>query len=226
MAAETLGASGLHSDRNGHYEIDVKALTLMNIGLTGGIACGKSTVAAMLVRRGAILIDADQIAREVVLPGSPALALVAERFGQGVLQEDGSLNRKALGEIVFRDAAARKDLEGLLHPRIRALMHERMEEAERQTPDKLVVVDVPLLFESKLAPMFEETLLVYIPKELQLMRLQARDGITLQQAESRLAAQMPIDDKRRLADRVIDNSGSIAETERQVDEYWLRKEME
>lgn len=198
----------------------------MNIGLTGGIACGKSTVAAMLVQRGAILIDADQIAREVVLPGSPALALVAERFGLGVLQEDGSLNRKALGEIVFRDEAARKDLEGLLHPRIRALMRERMETAERLTPDKLVVVDVPLLFESKLAYMFEETLLVYIPPELQLVRLQARDGITRQQAQSRLAAQMPIDDKRRLADRVIDNSGTIAETERQVDEYWIRKETE
>lgn len=198
----------------------------MNIGLTGGIACGKSTVASMLVRRGAILIDADQIAREVVLPGSPALALVAERFGQGVLQKDGSLNRKALGEIVFGDAAARKDLEGLLHPRIRTLMRERMEAAERQTPDKLVVVDVPLLFESKLAGMFEETLLVYIPRELQLVRLQARDGISLQQAERRLSAQMPIDDKRRLADEIIDNSGTIAETERQVDEYCKRKESE
>ncbi|RKN85459.1 dephospho-CoA kinase [Paenibacillus ginsengarvi] len=198
----------------------------MNIGLTGGIACGKSTVAAMLVKRGAILIDADQIAREVVLPGAPALGLVAERFGEGVLMLDGTLNRKALGEIVFRDAAARKDLEAILHPRIRALMRERMESSEREFPHRLVVVDVPLLFESKLEAMFEETLLVYIPRELQLKRLQARDGLTLQQAESRLAAQMPIEAKRELADTIIDNSGDLAAAEQQVAEYCKRKGME
>jgi len=195
----------------------------MNIGLTGGIACGKSTVAAMLVRRGAILIDADQIAREVVLPGAPALGAVAERFGESVLNEDGSLNRKALGEIVFKEEAARKDLEAILHPRIRATMKERMEEANRLTPDKLVVVDVPLLFESKLEFMFEETLLVYIPRELQRVRLMERDGISAEQAERRLAAQMPIDDKRALADAIIDNSGTLEQTERQIDQYWTRK---
>ncbi|MBD2863832.1 dephospho-CoA kinase [Paenibacillus oceani] len=195
----------------------------MNIGLTGGIACGKSTVAAMLVRRGAILIDADQIAREVVLPGAPALGAVAERFGESVLNEDGSLNRKALGEIVFKEEAARKDLEAILHPQIRAMMKERMEEANRLTPDKLVVVDVPLLFESKLEFMFEETLLVYIPRELQLVRLMERDGISAEQAERRLAAQMPIDDKRALADAIIDNSGTLEQTERQINQYWTRK---
>lgn len=195
----------------------------MNIGLTGGIACGKSTVAAMLVRRGAILIDADQIAREVVLPGAPALGLVAERFGASVLNSDGSLNRKALGEIVFKEEAARKDLEAILHPRIRAMMRERMEEADRLTPDKLVVVDVPLLFESKLEYMFEETLLVYIPRELQLVRLMERDGIAADQAERRLAAQMPIEDKRGLADAIIDNSGTLEQTELQVDQFWTRK---
>ncbi|MEF3307534.1 dephospho-CoA kinase [Paenibacillus sp. GYB004] len=195
----------------------------MNIGLTGGIACGKSTVAAMLVRRGAILIDADQIAREVVLPGAPALGAVAERFGESVLNEDGSLNRKALGEIVFKEEAARKDLEAILHPQIRATMKERMDETNRLTPDKLVVVDVPLLFESKLEFMFEETLLVYIPRELQLVRLMERDGISAEQAERRLAAQMPIDDKRALADAIIDNSGTLEQTERQIDQYWTRK---
>lgn len=195
----------------------------MNIGLTGGIACGKSTVAAMLVRRGAILIDADQIAREVVLPGDPALGLVVERFGASVLNSDGSLNRKALGEIVFKEEAARKDLEAILHPRIRAMMRERMEETDRLTPDKLVMVDVPLLFESKLEYMFEETLLVYIPRELQLVRLMERDGIAADQAERRLAAQMPIEDKRGLADAIIDNSGTLEQTELQVDQFWTRK---
>lgn len=198
----------------------------MNIGLTGGIACGKSTVAAMFVQRGAVLIDADQIAREVVLPGSPALAQVADRFGQAVLQPDGSLNRQALGEIVFRDEAARKELESILHPRIRALMRERLESNERESPNKLVVVDVPLLFESKLEQMFEETVLVYIPRSLQLTRLERRDGLTRQQAESRLAAQMPIDAKRELADYIIDNSGERSDTERQVDEFCKRKGLE
>ncbi|MEF3303753.1 dephospho-CoA kinase [Paenibacillus sp. GYB003] len=198
----------------------------MNIGLTGGIASGKSTVAAMLVERGAVLIDADRIAREVVLPGTPALEQVAERFGSGVLLPDGSLNRKALGEIVFGDEAARKELESILHPRIRALMRERMETHERQSPDKLVVVDVPLLFESKLQAMFQETVLVYIPRSLQLARLMARDELTERQAESRLAAQMPIEAKRELADFVIDNSGELEETRRQVDEYCKRKGME
>ncbi|PYI56887.1 dephospho-CoA kinase [Paenibacillus flagellatus] len=198
----------------------------MNIGLTGGIACGKSTVAAMFVRRGAALIDADRIAREVVLPGSPALGLVAERFGPGILQPDGSLNRKALGDIVFRDAAARKELEAILHPRIRALMRERMHRAELETPDKLVVVDVPLLFESKLEAMFEETVLVYIPQELQLVRLRDRDGLTAEEAESRIASQMPIDEKRALAGTIIDNSGTLEETDRQVNEFCKRKGME
>ncbi|MDF2722333.1 MAG: dephospho-CoA kinase [Paenibacillus sp.] len=198
----------------------------MNIGLTGGIACGKSTVSAMLVARGAILIDADQIARVVVLPGSPALAEIAERFGEELLLADGSLNRKALGAIVFQDASARRDLEHILHPRIRATMRERMEQANRDTPDKLVVVDVPLLFESKLQAMFDETLLVYVPRQVQLMRLMARDKLTEEQAESRLKAQMPIEDKRELADTIIDNSGTLEQTEKQVGEFYMRKEME
>lgn len=195
----------------------------MNIGLTGGIACGKSTVASMLVRRGANLVDADQIAREVVLPGSPVLGQVAERFGSAVLRPDGSLDRKALGAIVFHDEKARKDLESLLHPPIRALMKERMESFQQEAPDKLVVVDVPLLFESKLEPMFEEVVLVYIPRELQLVRLQARDGLSREEAQRRLDAQMPIEEKKRLADTIIDNSGSIEETERQIAGFWVRK---
>jgi len=195
----------------------------MNIGLTGGIACGKSTVSAMLVRRGAILIDADQIAREVVEPGSPVLARVAERFGQDILLPDGRLHRKKLGERIFGDDAARKDLESLLHPPIRAVMKERMRENESHYPDKLVVVDVPLLYESGLEWMFEQVLVVYVPRELQLKRLMARDGLTTEQAERRLQAQMPIERKRDKADVVIDNSGTPAETERQVDLFWRQK---
>jgi dephospho-CoA kinase len=195
----------------------------MNIGLTGGIASGKSTVSAMLVRRGAILVDADQIAREVVAPGSPTLAKVVQHFGQAVLFPDGSLNRKELGEIVFADTEARKQLEALLHPSIRALMTERMEFSQKRYPDKLVVVDVPLLFESGLEAMFMEVMVVYVPRELQLNRLVCRDGLTLEQAEKRLAAQMSIELKKDRADIVIDNRGTLEDTEHLISEFWSWK---
>lgn len=195
----------------------------MILGLTGGIACGKSTVARMLVSRGARLVDADQIAREVVLPGSPALDEIASRFGPGVIQADGTLHRKKLGEIIFRDPEARKALESITHPRIRAIMRERMERYHREHPSGLVVVDVPLLYESGLDKMFEEVMVVYIPQELQIERLMQRDGLSREQAESRIRSQMPIEEKKRRADYVIDNSGDLAETEAQVEEFWQRK---
>ncbi|MBD0381315.1 dephospho-CoA kinase [Paenibacillus sedimenti] len=195
----------------------------MNIGLTGGIACGKSTVSAMLVSRGAILVDADQLARDVVEPGSPVLERVAAQFGQAVLHADGSLNRKKLGEIIFADTAARKQLENLLHPPIRSLMREQMETAEREHPQKLVVIDVPLLYESGLTSMFQEVMVVYVPREVQVERLMLRDGITEMAAQERLAAQISIEEKRGLADIVIDNSGTREETSRQVDQFWFRK---
>lgn len=191
----------------------------MNTGLTGGIASGKSTVANLLVERGAILIDADRIAREVVLPGTPLLGRVAERFGQAILHPDGSLNRKKLGEIVFTDDASRKDLEGLLHPEIRALMKKRMQEAEVNQPEKLVVVDVPLLYESGLSAMFDEVIVVYVPLDEQERRLMARDGLSPEQARRRIEAQQSLELKKSQADIVIDNSGSLLETIRQVDEY-------
>ncbi|MFE5318894.1 dephospho-CoA kinase [Paenibacillus sp. NPDC056579] len=191
----------------------------MNIGLTGGIACGKSTVSQMLVQRGAMLVDADRIAREVVEPGSPVLAQIRERFGSKVLLPDGSLHRKKLGETVFGDPQARKDLESIMHPSIRALMRERMSEYERLYPDKLVVVDVPLLYESGLQHMYEAVMVVYIPRTLQRQRLMQRDGISEEQAEARLAAQMDIEQKRALADVVIDNQGTLAQTEEQVEAF-------
>jgi dephospho-CoA kinase len=195
----------------------------MNLGLTGGIATGKSTVSAMLVRRGAKLIDADQIAREVVLPGSPVLAQVSERFGKAVLQEDGGLHRKKLGEIIFADPSARKELENILHPPIRMIMKERMRTWETEHPHDLVVVDIPLLFESNLQSMFSEVMLVYTTTEIQLERLMRREGIGMFEAQLRLKAQMEIDKKKTLADIVIDNSGTVEETEKQIDDFWHRK---
>lgn len=195
----------------------------MIIGLTGGIACGKTTVARMLVSRGAKMVDADVIAREVVLPGSPVLDQVAVRFGQAVIQEDGSLNRKKLGEIIFEDAVAKKDLESLLHPPIRRLMWERMHVLDEADPSGLVVVDIPLLYESGLETKFEEIMVVYVPRVIQLKRLMERDGLGREQAERRLEAQWPIDRKKALAHILIDNSGTLEQTEAQIDLFWQRK---
>jgi len=192
----------------------------MKIGLTGGIACGKSTVAAMLARRGAAVIDIDRIAREVVEPGRPALAAIAEKFGQAVLQPDGTLDRKKLGAIVFADPAKRKELERITHPAIRAEMKDRMRRFEEEDPDRLIVVDVPLLFESGLESYFDKIMVVYVPRDEQKRRLMARDSLTEEEAEQRLKAQMDIEEKKRRADIVIDNSGPLDETERQLDRIW------
>jgi dephospho-CoA kinase len=195
----------------------------MNIGLTGGIACGKSTVASMLVNQGAILIDADQLAREAVMPGSSALQQIVERFGPEMMLPDGTLHRKALGALIFKEPAARKDLEAITHPLIRQAMWDQMHQAEEACPDKLIVVDVPLLYESKLQGYYQKVMVVYVPEKVQLQRLIERDGLSLEAAEQRLQAQMPIEQKKLLADIVIDNSGSLADTEKQIQKFWQRK---
>ena len=192
----------------------------MNIGLTGGIATGKSTVARLLTERGAILIDLDVVAREVVEPGRPALSAIAERFGQAVIREDGSLDRKKLGAVVFSDPQERKALEAITHPAIRTVMKERMALHESESPDKLVVVDVPLLYESGLEGYFERVMVVYVPRREQLRRLMARDGLSEEDAGKRLAAQMDIEEKRRRADIVVDNGGSLDATAARIDRFW------
>jgi dephospho-CoA kinase len=189
------------------------------MGLTGGIATGKSTVSAMLAGRGAAVVDADELAREVVLPGTPGLAAVARRFGPEVLQPDGALDRAALGAIVFADPAARKDLERITHPRITELMQQRIAAAfARDVP--AVVVDIPLLFENGREDMFEGVLLVWAPEAVQLHRLRSREGIDEEEARLRLAAQLPIEEKRSRATWIVDNSGSLEDTRRQVDAWW------
>lgn len=195
----------------------------MNIGLTGGIATGKSTVSALLVAKGALLIDADAIAREVMLPGHSVLAAVIQHFGQAVMNSDGTLHRKKLGEIVFGDPVQRQALNDITHPAIREEMRLRMKAFEREQPDKLVLADIPLLYESGLKNLYEEIMVVYVPRDVQLQRLMLRDGLTEEQAGLRLSAQMDIEQKRSMADIVIDNSGTQAETERQIDLFWQRK---
>ncbi|GGH57963.1 dephospho-CoA kinase [Paenibacillus silvae] len=195
----------------------------MNIGLTGGIATGKSSVSAYLASKGALLIDADVIAREVMMPGHPVLAAAVQRFGQAILNADGTLDRKKLGSIVFQHPEERKALEAITHPAIRKEMRERAAAYEMQYPDKLVVSDIPLLYESGLEDGFEEIMVVYVPREVQLERLMSRDQMTLADAEARIAAQMDIERKKERANIVIDNSGSWAQTEKQLQAFLTRK---
>jgi dephospho-CoA kinase len=189
------------------------------IGVTGGIATGKSTVDRLLAARGASVIDADELAREAVRPGERALDDVAARFGRGVLLPDGSLDRGRLGAIVFADPEARRDLERITHPRIGELMQERIA-AALAGPAPLVAVDIPLLFENAREAMFEGVLLVYAPPAVQIRRLSERNGLDEAAALQRLAAQLPIDEKRERATWIIDNSDGLDATSRAVDRWW------
>ncbi len=190
------------------------------LGLTGGIASGKSTVAKMFQERGAYIIDADQIAREVVEPGEEGWHRVRERFGAKVFRPDGTLDRAALRKIVFNDEGARQDLNSLLHPLIRSRMRDKSRQLASQFPQGIIILDIPLLFESKLTHLVEKVIVVYIPEPMQLERLIARSGLTEEEAQKMVQAQLPIEEKKARADIIIDNSGSITETERQVDHLW------
>jgi dephospho-CoA kinase len=189
------------------------------IGVTGGIATGKSTVGRMLAAHGATVIDADELAREAVRPGEPTLDAVAARFGRDVILPDGSLDRARLGEIVFADRVARRDLEGITYPRILELTQERVA-AALASAAPLVAVDIPLLFENAREAMFEGVLLVYAPPEVQLRRLRERNGLDEAAALQRLAAQLPIDEKRDRATWIIDNAAGLDATARAVDMWW------
>lgn len=198
------------------------------VGLTGGIGSGKSTVAAMFEREGATVIDADAIVHELQARGQPLVDEIAAEFGPGVLTSDGSLDRDALGGIVFRDPEARQRLNRLVHPKVGAEFARRLQ-AAREADVPLIVLDIPLLFESRQAGTggtsamsFDATILVWVPRETQIERQLAREDYGRAEAERRIAAQLPLDDKPALADQVIDNSGSREETERQVRELYAR----
>ena len=185
------------------------------IGVTGGIASGKSSVSRWLISKGYPVIDADIAARKVVEPGMSALEEIKAVFGQDICFRDGTLDRKKLGSIVFADAEKRQILNHIVHPAVRKWMIEETEKAFQQGA-KLVFMDIPLLFESKLTHMVEEVILVYVKPEVQLKRLMDRDHFTEEEAVARIRAQMPIDDKRELADYIVDNNGEFTETEQQL----------
>ena len=188
----------------------------MNVGLTGGIGSGKSEVARLLVKHGAVLVDSDVLAREAVAPGTPGLAAVVEAFGESVLDPDGSLNRARLGAIVFADPARRQKLEEIIHPHVRT----RAAEISKQAPAHAVVVhDVPLLTEKRLGDLYDVVVVVDAPMELQLDRLRRR-GMSLADAKARIAAQATREQRLAIADYVIDNSGSLAQLRTEVDDLW------
>lgn len=192
---------------------------IKRIGLTGGIASGKSTVSEMLAQLGASIVDTDKIAREVVQPGSEAMAAICRRFGAELANPDGSLRRELLAEIVFSDPQAREWLQDLLHPKIRARAEELSWQAG-QSGHPIVVFDVPLLFESGWDQYVDAIWTVYVSPEIQRVRLARRDGLTMQEIEMRLEAQWPIGRKARYSDVVINNEGDLADTLRQVRKAW------
>jgi dephospho-CoA kinase len=186
------------------------------VGLTGGIATGKSTVSAIFRALGAVIIDADLLAREVVEPGEPALAEIAQEFGPAVLTADGRLDRKALGAIVFADPARRKRLEALTHPRIRERFQRQLDDLTARGFRGVVFFDAPVMIESGNYKTMDRLVVVSTDTATQIARLMARDGIDREEALRRIASQMPLAEKAKLADHVIDNSGSLAATEAQA----------
>ncbi|PFG14193.1 dephospho-CoA kinase [Bacillus sp. es.036] len=187
----------------------------MDIGLTGGIASGKSTVAEMIRRYDIPIIDADVMARKVVEPGEPALQDIFRLFGDDMKAEDGGLDRKKLGAVIFKDEEKRKVLNRILHPAIRKGMLDQAA-ALKEQGSAHIVFDIPLLFESQLTHMVDQTLLIYVDAKTQLSRLVERDGSTEEEAFDRIQSQMPIEEKKELADDVIDNTGTREETEEQL----------
>ncbi|WLR60796.1 dephospho-CoA kinase [Guptibacillus hwajinpoensis] len=187
----------------------------MDIGLTGGIASGKSTVAEMIRRYNIPIIDADVMARKVVEPGEPALEEIFRLFGEEMKDGNGGLDRKKLGSVIFKDDDKRKQLNRVLHPAIRKRMLDEAA-AYKEQGNAHVVFDIPLLFESKLTHMVDQTLLVYVNADVQLKRLVERDGSTEEEATDRIHSQLPIEQKKKLADEVIDNMGTREETDKQL----------
>ena len=188
-----------------------------SVALTGGIASGKTTVANLLAEHGALLIDSDQLAREVVEPGTPGLAQVVTRFGEQVLTQTGRLDRQALGEIVFADAAARADLNAIIHPLVR---RRRAELIAQAAAGRIVVSVIPLLVETGLVDQFDAVVVVDVPSQTQVARLVRRNDISPEQAQARLDAQASRAERLAAADWVVTNSGSRAELEAQVERLW------
>ncbi len=198
------------------------------VGLTGGIGSGKTTVSQMLEKLGALVIDADAIVHELQAPNSPALEEIAAAFGAGLIGSDGGLDREALGAIVFRDSEARQRLNAIMHPKVGAEVARRLA-AARDSGVPLVVLDIPLLFEGRRKGRggaslldFDSTVVVWVPEEVQVERQLQREDYGREEALRRIRSQLPLEEKKGMADFVIDNSGSLEETEQRVRDIYTR----
>ena len=193
------------------------------LGLTGGIACGKSTISAALREMGAVIVDGDVLSRELTAPGGPALPAIREHVGEGVFLPDGTLNRRALGAVIFSSDAARLRLDAIMQPLLRRMILDRIE-AARLDGAAICVLDMPLLYEAGLDSLCDRVWCAWLPRETQIERLMARVGFTREEAKARLRSQLPADEKAARADVVIDTSGTIQYTRDRLpslfDEEW------
>lgn len=190
------------------------------VGLTGGIASGKSTVSDMLEKLGVVIIDFDLIARRVVGPGTPALKAIVNYFGKHILTKEGTLDREKLSKIVFQDSKKRKSLESFTHPLIYQEFFKQMETIAEKDPDAVILVSIPLLIEQNLQYAFDNLILVYVPQKTQIERLVQRDDISTTEASNILKSQLPIDEKVNFANFIINNENTIEETKKQVNRVW------
>lgn len=193
---------------------------MLHVGLTGSIACGKTTVARMFEEKGAFHIDLDQVAHDVEAPGQPAWRQIIDVFGPGILQDDRTIDRTKLGAIVFENKEKIDKLNSIVHPAVFSSWHQRIDEILRVRPDAIILSDNPLLFETGMQSLFDLILLVYISPAEQVDRLMKRNGFSREEAERRIASQMSIDDKVPLADMVINNQETPEETRNTVDRIW------
>lgn len=193
---------------------------MLKVGLTGGIASGKSTVSRIFASFGAKVLDADEVAREVLLPGQPAWTKLRRAFGQEFFHSDGTVKRKQLRKLVFADPEKRSQLNAIVHPEVMKEINRRSEILSSSVQTGVLLVDVPLLLEVGVANRFDKVVVVYVRKSVQINRLQQRDGISEEEAKQALKAQMALSKKVEQADYVIDNSGTLEETQAQVQRVW------
>lgn len=191
------------------------------VGLTGGIASGKSTVSSMLKEMNITVIDADVEARLAVKKGEPGHQQIIGKFGIDILLPDGEIDRQKLGAIIFHDEQKRQHLNQIVHPEVRRRMTDQKEAAVSRG-EKIIILDIPLLFESNLRYMVDKTILVYVDREVQLKRLMDRNHLSFEEAEARVSAQMPLEKKKELADEMINNNGSLEDTKKQLQEILTR----
>lgn len=192
---------------------------MITVGLTGGIAAGKSTVASLMARLGAGVLDADEVVRELQRPGTWVYQAILQAFGPSIVQRDGTIDRKRLGEMVFQDEGARRQLEATVHPALVAAIEQRLRAFKAQGV-KLCVVELPLLIEAGAQERFDWVVVVTAPEEVQVSRLMADRGLSREEALARIRSQMPLHEKVRVADFVIENAGDLQEVERRVQELY------